>query len=155
VTVELLDVGFTGTQNGMTVVQGVVVAGTLHWINMRSFHHGDCVGADDQAHYFVAGRTDVEIVIHPPLDVRRRAMCDRGLGRLIVRQPKEFLERDRDIVDETGCLVAAPRTFVDVTRSGTWYTVRYALRTQKPVTIVFPDGRVLTPRTLADLPRSR
>ncbi len=52
---------------------------------------------------------------------------------------KEYLERDRDIVDATEALFATPDG-PERAKSGTWYTVRYAVKTGKPVYICYPDG---------------
>lgn len=126
--------GFTGTKDGMTRAQYKVASVHLmqRW---GELHHGDCVGADKQAHLSVIG-TCTRVVIHPAdVPPHLRAGC---IGHE-VRDPKPPLERNRDIVDETACLLAAPDG-PERLRSGTWATVRYALKTGKPVTIIMPDG---------------
>lgn len=47
---------------------------------------------------------------------------------------------NRDIVAETDELIATPKGFQEERRSGTWATVRYALKARKPVTVIWPDG---------------
>lgn len=102
------------------------------------FHHGDCVGADDQA-AFLASCFNSWIVSHPPSDPKLRA---HRYSNVTVDE-KPYLERDRDIVDACDYLLAAPkqdRNGNHDPRSGTWYTIRYAMWQNRPVTIIWPDG---------------
>lgn len=54
---------------------------------------------------------------------------------------KKPLDRNRDIVEAAEVLIACPDG-PERQRSGTWATIRHALRVGKPVVIVWPDGRV-------------
>jgi len=129
-------IGFTGTRDGLTWHQQSTLDEILQ-LRGSVFHHGDCVGADSDAHD-VAWRYDKRIVIHPPSDDRLRAhrLTDHGE----YREPKPYLDRNRDIVDESDLLIACPRETSEQAKGGTWYTVRYARNQGKPVTIVWPDG---------------
>ena len=127
-----MKIGFTGTQKGMTPVQKAEVAFLITGEN--EFHHGDCVGADEQAHH-IAEIRKVPIVKHPSTNGKKRAFCKGGKEV----KPKPYLVRNRDIVNATDELVAAP-SGPEVLRSGTWSTVRYALKQEKLVHIVMPDG---------------
>ena len=132
-------VGFTGTKQGMTRKQRAVLE---EWLAARSggvFLHGDCVGADAQAHK-IAARCGFAITIYPPEKNKHRAFC-RGAFETL--PPMEYLVRDRLIAANCDHLVAAPRTMAEEVRSGTWYTVRYARRLRKPVTIIWPNGSVV------------
>ena len=131
----MIHVGFTGTRAGMTNAQWREVLGWLGDMKPGVLHHGDCQGADSQAHD-LARELGWRIVIHPPADARLRAFCDGDESRW----PKPYLDRDRDIVNETSVMIAAPATAVrvDGTRSGTWYTVGYAQRRGNPVRIALP-----------------
>lgn len=134
-----MKVGFTGTQQGMTDAQSKVFDLELDCINEdNELHHGDCIGADAQAHWF-ALQTWMDIVLHPPKNESKRAFC---LGSNATREPKDYLIRNHDIVDETDMLVATPKEYTEQLRSGTWATIRYARKMNKPVTIVYPDGTV-------------
>lgn len=104
-------------------------------------HHGDCVGAD----VMVAEQSRLakcKTVAHPGFDAQgefpNRAWHDSDF----ILQPFPYLTRNRTIVGLADKMLAVPDSFVEVQRSGTWYTVRYAREQGVPVTIVWPDGSV-------------
>lgn len=132
-------VGFTGTRVGMTAPQKKSLRKLLTSVLRRSserphFHHGDCVGADKEAHD-IARELGFYIVIHPPESSAMRSWCEGDE----IREPKDYLERNRDIVDESTMMMASPKTSKEKRRSGTWSTVRYS-RTRRPVTLLWPGG---------------
>lgn len=98
-------------------------------------HHGDCIGADAEAHE-IAFERHFGIVIHPPENHSKRAW--KPIGEIRPRKP--YLARNRDIVLETDFLVACPFEMKEQLRSGTWSTVRYAKKLAKPVIIIYLDG---------------
>ena len=133
-------IGFTGTREGMSGMQLEAVRQTLERIEARpfqrrliEFHHGDCIGADQEAAR-VAAALGMRIITHPPIEAGSRAFtqfshaCD-------VREAKPYLERNRAIVDECELLVAAPKG-PEQRRSGTWTTVRYARKRGKSVIVI-------------------
>jgi hypothetical protein len=152
-------IGFTGTREGMTPEQRrVFVELLLPYHGDIEFHHGDCLGADSDAHDLVLGidhleasEFDPSIVIHPPSDdrlrARRRAVEEYG-DRIL--DPKPYLDRNRDIVDACSLLIACPKETWPVAgtaaldgvrlKGGTWYTIRYAQRAGKTVAIIYADG---------------
>ena len=140
-----LRIGFTGTQNGMThrqmravrlCIQEIVASsGNIPW----ELHHGDCVGADAQAHH-IGQELGARIIIHPPIKSDLQANCT---GAYITFPPQEYLVRNRDIVKWTQLLIAATQHDLEVLRSGTWSTIRCARRFKRSVIIVYPDGRVV------------
>jgi hypothetical protein len=133
-----MKIGFTGTRYGLTSQQRNELNRILRSKGTEQFHHGDCRGADWEAHH-LARRLLIPVVLHPPVENTARAHC-RGWD--ISRVPLPYLERNRAIVDETDELIACPRTYTEEAepRSGTWYTVRYAARIGRPVLIILPDG---------------
>lgn len=153
-----IKIGFTGTRQGMSADQLSVLRErlsppTTNWGMFSEFHHGDCVGADEEAHDMIRvllarhWPMAVRIVIHPPSDERWRAHCDalmdyRELLNVRVLDEKGYLERDRDIVDATDMLIGCPASVDLRSHGGTAYTLRYALALKKPVIIIWPDGRV-------------
>lgn len=125
-----LHVGFTGTQRGMSafqlarlnVVLDVIV--TAYERGNVVVHSGDCVGADEQFHELTKHTFGLRSVGHPPINTRKRAFCDFDEEW----EPREYLQRDRDIVHVSHLLIAAPLTDHEVRRSGTWATIRVARR---------------------------
>lgn len=132
-------IGFTGTRDGMTHEQRRMLAKYLtHVQDDTEFHHGDCVGADSEAHAIAKAR-GLSIVIHPSTLKRQRAYC---LGAKAVFAVLPPLERNRVIVDACTHLVAAPAQYQEVRRSGTWATIRYARKRKRDVLVIWPDGSV-------------
>jgi hypothetical protein len=145
-----MKVGFTGTREGMTQEQTVAF---IVFVEERlpedlphmleEFHHGDCVGADEQAHQ-IAKFYFKKIVVHPPIDPKYRAYTVSELqawwnfNQYEIRDEDDYLVRNYDIVDETDILIAAPKTKEEELRSGTWATIRYARKQGKPVFILEP-----------------
>ncbi len=133
-------IGFTGTQLGMSEFQKLRLFDVLSRFfqdGSRIFHHGDCIGADDEAHE-IAYSLNYLIVVHPPINDIKRAFCGKNCNnyRVSVLQPKEYLERNTDIVKAADILIAAPKSKKEVWRSGTWSTVRKARKLGKKVIII-------------------
>jgi len=132
-------IGFTGTREGMSEHQKATLRKLLSLAvnepleeQVVVFHHGDCKGADAEAHE-IALSVGCMIIIHPPVKRIMRAYCK---GAREVLPPLEYLERDRAIVDSTIGMFAAPKSDKEELRSGTWYTVRYARKTNKTVILL-------------------
>ena len=132
-------IGFTGTQKGATRTQLTTLASFLSGpaeLGARALHHGDCIGADSQAH-LLALDGDIPVVLHPASTSLKRAWS-KGATKIWPAKPP--LDRNRDIVDATDVLIACPFQNHEILRSGTWATVRYARKQGKQVIIVWPDG---------------
>lgn len=127
-------VGFTGTQQGMTEQQKTQLRITLQAYAVgypEAYHvlrHGDCTGADNEAHW-IALSLGYDVIVHPPVNSSKRAWQDAG-PHVIVLPPRDYLARNHDIVDACDVLLAAPSTPYERLRSGTWATVRYARKVQ-------------------------
>jgi hypothetical protein len=134
-------VGFTGTRPPFTNAQLLSLERIIltNRGEVIEAHHGDCVGADEAFH-IICRTFDIPVIIHPPLNSKQRAFC---ADYAAIREPKDYLDRDMDIVDETDLLIACPKTFTPTPHSGTWYTAGYARDTGKPIWFVFPDGTVV------------
>lgn len=139
-----LHVGFTGTQQGMTAAQ---LSAFYEQLPQASFgwwlHNGDCVGSDLQAAQIAYHHRRWSIWLHPPVRPEKRAFID-FYGNCDAELP--YLDRDRVIVEKAQVLIATPKGHTEEQRSGTWYTIRYARRLQKPVMIITPDGRITRER---------
>lgn len=144
-----LRIGFTGAQKGMTAEQtrevdrllGVFMRQHTQPGGLAEFHHGDCVGSDEQADE-LAYRHGYYIVLHPPDSDKKRAWTTHYD---MSRMPKPYLVRNREIVhDDYGLcdwMIATPGDRNERQRSGTWATIRYA-RKHTALLIVYPDGDI-------------
>lgn len=127
--------GFTGTRKGMTEKQKATFALLLQRAEASLFIHGDCLGADADAHAIAF--PVVPVKIRPCTLSNQRAYCKGAVKIELARPP---LERNIAIVNESAVLLACPSGFEEELRSGTWATLRYAKRSGKPVVIIWPDG---------------
>lgn len=135
--VELLRVGSTGTQRGTTAAQKATVMSIVTSWMPQEWHHGDCVGADEEVHRIVHSfAPECKLVGHPPANSAKRAFCK--FDTLLPALP--YLERNHNIVDQVDALVATPGEEFEVLRSGTWATVRYAIKLKIPTYIIVPSG---------------
>lgn len=137
--------GFTGTQQGMTSRQRETLIPIIesYRLSLTAFHHGCCKGADTQAHYLIEDRfIDLDIHRHWPLDNSKVTACRVVRNRAIDHAPRAYLSRNMDIVQACERLIATPKEFTEVLRSGTWSTCRYASHRNVPVTVIWPDGKV-------------
>lgn len=150
-------IGFTGTRHGMTYHQRQTTAALLKLAMVThersralgpaaprqrlTFHHGMCVGSDEQAHELAVDYGYLAVG-HPASDLPPEV---RGSFKDVwsVQVALPALDRDAIIADQP-ILIATPHTFNEVRRSGTWSTIRYGWRHAGTlVWIVKPDGHVL------------
>jgi len=127
-------IGFTGTQAGMTIRQRNQLRRILQsYFDQGAvyFHHGDCIGADEQAHD-IAEEIGYKVIIHPPVNPKKRAFKKP----FIARNPKQYMDRNQDIVDESDILIGAPKEEIEQLRSGTWSTVRRAIKAEREVILL-------------------
>lgn len=120
-----MDVGFTGTREGMTLAQDhafrELMMMLFNGFKKQAFHHGGASGADTSA-ADIARLCGWTLVPHLP--TRKTAA--------------EYLARNHDIVMSSDIMIAAPRTLTEEQRSGTWATVRYARQNDVPVIVLDP-----------------
>lgn len=135
-----MKVGFTGTRNGMNDQQAYMLGALLEELKVTELHHGDCNGADAQAHFLATSR-NIRVVLHPPANDRERAHLEAECAA--VRAPLPYLVRNRNIVIETEVLIATPSTVRETLRSGTWATVRYAGELRRTRYVLLPDRRTV------------
>lgn len=139
-----MKIGFTGTQKGMTNHQKARLvtvltalfpdgAGANDRYIASQFHHGDCIGADWEA-ASIARTFGFWIVGWPPTDPSKRGWFTSDNEHI----PAPYLERNRSIVDATERLIACPKENEETLRSGTWATIRYARKKNKPIDIIWP-----------------
>jgi hypothetical protein len=142
-----MDIGITGTRWGMTDEQKKIAIYIYEKLGGKSLHQGMCEGSDTEMHDMVREKfPDSEIKGHPPINQEAfyaYRVCDQ------FAPPKDYLVRDRDIVDEVGALIATPKETTEQRRGGTWYTIRYAKKIIKAdnglckkLYVIKPDGKV-------------
>ena len=144
----ITSIGFTGTQRVLAAAQACTLQAVLNRLHMHdiyAYHHGTCIGADEQfdAMIRLIDNPGSTIHIHPPLNQNKvAACCDRPAGarQMLVHIKKDYLDRNADIVSKSHILIACPNTKHEVMRSGTWATIRCAKRQGVPFVVVFPDG---------------
>jgi hypothetical protein len=130
-----MDMGFTGTRKGMTERQKAVFRDQLLALKPDIFRHGDCIGADADAHELVRKHCPkARIIIYPANSIGYRAFCKGDVARPMMNP----LFRNKMIVEAAELLVAFPDTKKERLRSGTWATIRYARKIGKRVDIVYP-----------------
>jgi hypothetical protein len=137
--------GFTGTRRGLTEVQIRWLQDLFERLRIDEGHHGACVGADLEFHK-LAVLHGVPLVVHPPVNTKFLAAECLTPGPLVkVKRAKPYLHRDRDIAGACEGLAATPWQDAEpplMDGGGTFYTIRYAQRLNKPVMICFANGRV-------------
>lgn len=133
-------VAFTGTQIGMTKAQKKAFKSLLQAMKPKVFIHGDCIGADAEAHD-IAEELGLEIWIRPCFISQKRAYKK---GKLLA-DPEDPIARNHKMVDESHALIGCPKSEQQELRSGTWSTIRYAKKCGSLRWLVHPDGSVITP----------
>lgn len=128
-----MKVGFTGSRTGMSQHQKEQFVITFDSLGVTEFHHGDCEGADAEAHDIVREFfPTVKIVVHPPRLPYKRAWKTGDE----MRKPDDYLPRDRNIVHETAYLIGAPLMDDSTSKSGTWYTIRHSWKLGRPYKVL-------------------
>lgn len=124
-----MKIGFTGTRDGMSQSQKEQLILKLQEFEFDEFHHGDCRGADAEAHDIVRKFfPHVKIHVYPPTIEFMRAFKEGDCSY----PPEDYIPRDERIVNSTDFLIGAPKiTTLEQKRSGSWYTIRYARRKGK------------------------
>ena len=144
--VMVLKFGFTGTRKGMSQPQKNFVQALLKR-HGGQLHHGDCIGADAEAHE-LAKALGCHITVHPPANEEYRA---HKAGDVIL-PPAGYDVRNAQIVLSSDVLIAAPANQLEV--GGTWRTINFFRRFMeghatcgKQGYIVLPSGVVGTIET--------
>lgn len=149
-----MTISFTGTRNGLTDPQWLALVAHLeaiheHCLTPVMLVHGGCIGSDRAAHDIVREHLwgiHARIVIHPAANMPVE-LCD-WTDADDMRTSLPPLKRNENIVDAArngGVLLACPQYPADhpeSRRSGTWYTVRFALRNRVGVVVIGSDGRM-------------
>lgn len=137
-----MKIGFTGTRKGMTPAQSKEVLGIMRYLRdeerFTALHHGDCIGADAEAHK-IALYLGLAIFVHPPENSALRAYCECFSRRF---DPLPYHVRNRNIVEWCEVLIATPAETQEASTGGTWYTIRHARKQKRRIFLIWPDGEV-------------
>lgn len=129
-------VGMSGTRRGMTDAQKTVFMRMLLEHKATILHHGDCNGADAEAHA-MAKRLGLGIETHPCASYER-AYCEGATKEHPVYPP---LIRNLHIIGASDLMIATPaQTTPQMRGSGTWHVIRHTPKQKKPLIIIWPDG---------------
>lgn len=156
-------VGFTGTRVGMTNAQRETLSHLLREDQITMAVHGGCEGADWNFHGLVLDTPHAEQITiavypstlthsYPPpiLDAVQRGELLQHvwnrLGASIVYSPQAPLTRNRQMVQLVrrydGIYYATPKSELEELRSGTWATIRAALKCKVQLKVIYPNGVV-------------
>ncbi len=135
-------VAVTGTKEGLTAPQRLALFRASKALMQTcvlplALHHGDCIGADAEMHD-IAAELGWYIIIHPPILQKYQAFKIGDESR----SPGPYLERNKDLVNESSVLFACPKNMFEETRSGTWHAIRYARSKHYKIYYFWPDGSV-------------
>lgn len=145
-TSVLLNVGFTGTRQGMSAKQLLELVSHLADIKMDQyygsgvlfFHHGDCVGADEQAWAVARG---LGFFTHAYPGHNSFALLAKTEPNERKEAPQLNMKRNAAIVAASDIMFATPSSMTD-RRGGTWATIALAIRAGKRPLIIDRDGNV-------------
>jgi hypothetical protein len=134
-----MHLAFTGTRKGMTDYQKQQLQDALHQAYLDGYRHihlGDAVGADFEAAVIASGMGHFYLHAHPS-----NIHDQRGFFTLYddVEVEAAPLDRNKDMVDLSTLLIAAPYEMEEQARGGTWYTIRYARSRNIQTTIILPQ----------------
>jgi len=126
--------GFTGSQSGMTWEQKVEFVRRILHTEWSEFHHGNCIGSDEDAGLIVMAlkRPGQRVIAHP---------CTITLLQSQKATADEYLEtyppliRNVHIVEVTDELIATPNG-KERRRSGTWHTIRQARKRERKIYVL-------------------
>lgn len=128
--------GVTATQRGLNKRQKRIFVEKILLMNPTEFHHGDCIGGDEETHYLVQEHLPKCLIfIHPPIYESKRAFCK---GAHLIHEPKDYLSRNKDIVKASMKMFVLPGEMEEQLRSGTWSTWRYAKKLSKEIQLILP-----------------
>jgi len=138
--------GFTGSRYEPTSSQKNWLLQYMLDNPAEEFHHGCCIGSDEFAHRAAKNCFDLglkQIVLHPPSNhSKEMEYTDWDYANCVWYPRKDYLVRNRDIVNAADILLALPNGPEKMRGSGTWWTIRYARNHFKKVIICDPLGNV-------------
>lgn len=122
-----MKLGFTGTRETINLFQMQSLRALVRELQPNEGHHGLCTGGDEAFHD-ICMELKVPIIGHPPKNTSRVMPRFKWEQCATLHEPLDYILRNRQIVLACAMLIATPLTELEITRSGTWTTVRLARR---------------------------
>lgn len=145
-----MDIGFTGTRNGMTAAQKESFKQLMFELMPDHFRQGCCIGADEDSVLIIRTILPICFIVgHPGLfAVLNKNDCHSNIAEEYSSEilPLEtHFARNQRICKSMDELIATPwqnqaQEPAENEGGGTWYTIHYALRLHKKVRIIWPNG---------------
>lgn len=147
-------VGFVGNLSGLTSAQKEAL---ICWVaendfEITEFHHGDNVGADDQADTIVRefALAFCRIIVHPANSNSVRAFTsdkdwpyDKPEIVVETRRKRPPILRNCEIVEQVDMMIVAPKTREPINHSCTWFAYGYAVKHKVRAILIYPNGRLV------------
>ena len=132
-------IAMTGTQKGMNAFQMSECWILLHLFRPKEVHHGGCVGADKNFHDIVRHLPgpSLKVHCHPAWDKVGDQMAD-CYGDKNYQSLPPLVRNQEMVMQGVDGLWAFPHQERMIVRSGTWATVRYALKADRRVFVITP-----------------
>lgn len=131
----IVKIGFSGSRQGMSATQKDILFNLLK-DKAGEFHHGNCIGADSEAHD-MATVLNYKVCIHDPLNQGSNWAGKRGA---LHYPPMPYKVRNKNIVEKTAVLFACPLAFDG--KGGTWNAIEWAKRLKRQFYIILPNGDI-------------
>lgn len=139
-------IAFTGTRKGMTLLQKQKFRHLILTARMTAFLNGCAIGADQDALASISLYPKIRLELYPgDQNQFKRAEIwveEYRWPNYIIHTVQPYLKRNKAMAEACEHLIATPAENVEVRRSGTWATIRYAGAAGKMRTIIFPDGSI-------------
>lgn len=137
-----MNIGFTGTRRGLTIKQIEAVMSILeanYIAGAKEFHHGNCIGADEQAAQ-MAKEIGYATIAHPS---NLSAKYQSAFRSSVILRPEPPLVRNQIILSISQYIICCPKNFImpeSLRGQGTWWTIQESDRLMHPMVTIYPDG---------------
>jgi hypothetical protein len=142
----MISVGFTGSRRMLIEPQRDQLITEVHKLHsfhsIHEAHHGDCTGGDEYFHQLIMLQYSHAIIhVHSPKNESNRAFVPIRL-KDVLHPPKDYLLRNKDIIEQSTTLIGCPGSMTFSLRSGSWWTIEAAKKANKHVIVILPNGTV-------------
>jgi len=133
--------GFNGDQQRLITVNDLLIQIEINDLESPpEFHHGACVGIDEDMACIAHG-LGFRVIAHPPFSSRYLSKIALSVSDAVL-PAKEYIDRNRDIVLSVNVLFVVPWENEPQEHGGTWNTCRYAETMNSNYVLFYPNGQV-------------